>query len=406
MGIFTMKGSPAYEPPELPLASTSRERRMSSVTSQGRRRSSFLPAHSAGRHGSMTVYRQPSLPVITQDQARNASVDMRTSTQITFSGRRVSQAIIPAFARRATLAQAEKDRDPTHMRLGETNRGMPDELSQAFFNARLSIDEAEPEERQALQERIAELREAKGKHKEEEWSARLGWDVGPPKAGRKQSLHHLSHSKAQGKRPDKGRSRKKERHRLKRPQRDLDSQLDTYNAFAQNGQMPLTTSKSAASMGALGADLLNPSTNQSLTSLQDSFNSPAVSNTPGVLDRDFSKQALEVPKAVPVGDGFDALDVMADHIFRIGVQEKKWFRAPKMGSKRNGVPTGVTIRARPGLYRTFPVDYEPMQPFEDAVVRLNPEVSYPLRPQVKEADQQCAIKIDSSVVRNIVRTYM
>ena len=376
MGIFSH--SPAYTPSELPMASTSRERRMSSVTSQGRRRSSFYPAPSAGRQSSLTVNRQPSLPAITADQARNASVDMRTSTQITFSGRRVSQAIIPAFARRATLAQAEKDRNPTHLRLGETDKGMPDELSAAFFNTRLSIDEAEPEERKALQEKIAALRDAKGKGKEDEWSARLGWDMGPPRSGaRKHSIHHLSHSKARGKRPDLGKKekRKSQRHSLKRPQRDLDAQLDTYNAFAQNGQMPLTTSKSTAQMSTI---LSVPSANQSLSSIQDSyaFNSPAISNATGVLDRDFSKQVLDVPKAVPVGDGYDALDVMADHIFRIGVQEKKWFKAPKMGMKRNGNATGVTIRARPGLYRTFPVDYEPMQPFEDAITRLNPEVSY------------------------------
>lgn len=117
------------------------------------------------------------------------------------------------------------------------------------------------------------------------------------------------------------------------------------------------------------------SASQSVESLAASMQmSRALTNTPGALDKDGQFALEPKSKAVPVGDGFDALDVMADHIFRLGVQEKKWFKAPRMGSKRDGVATGVSIRARAGLYRTFPVDFEPMIEFEEAVSRLNPEV--------------------------------
>ncbi|EIW68701.1 hypothetical protein TREMEDRAFT_11927, partial [Tremella mesenterica DSM 1558] len=55
------------------------------------------------------------------------------------------------------------------------------------------------------------------------------------------------------------------------------------------------------------------------------------------------------------------------------------------------VGTGLTIRAKAGLYRTFPVNYEALDEFEEAITRLNPEI---------------AIKIKSEIVSDILATYI
>jgi hypothetical protein len=86
--------------------------------------------------------------------------------------------------------------------------------------------------------------------------------------------------------------------------------------------------------------------------------------------------------AVPVGDGFDALDVMADYLFRYGCEKKKWFERPasRSSAKRRSqsqsrVDTGVCIRAKTGVQRTFPLNTPGLAAFEAAVTALNPEVS-------------------------------
>lgn len=88
------------------------------------------------------------------------------------------------------------------------------------------------------------------------------------------------------------------------------------------------------------------------------------------------------PLAVPVGDGFDALDVMADYLFRYGCEKKKWFEKPtsRSSAKRRSqsqsrVDTGVCIRAKTGIQRAFPLDMPGLAAFETAVTALNPEVS-------------------------------
>lgn len=240
-------------------------------------------------------------------------------------------------------------------------------MHNAFYRGRLSLDEADEEEKLALQERIAQLREEKGKRRADEvsnggWQTKLGWEVGPPK-GKK------------GVRSEKSKSSKSKRHRQKRAHRALDTDLDAYNAYAQNGLAALTRANPTPvpGDGAISIRSFDPS----VVSLQSDFDARSISLAPGTLDGGDLPDFLDDsrPKAVPVGDGFDALDIMADHIFRIGVQKKKWFKPPKMGIKRDGVATGVTIRAKAGLYRTYPVDYEPLLEFEEAITRLNPEVS-------------------------------
>lgn len=237
-------------------------------------------------------------------------------------------------------------------------------MADAFYRSRLSVDEVDSEdEKMALQEKIYQLREAKGKEREQGgvrggWQSKLGWDAAPPKG-----------KKGRNRDPDE-KKRSGRKHRQKRVMRELDSDLDAFNVYSQNGLATLTRSRTDPAISIHGSQ-------PSLVSIQESVHSQVTSLAPGPLDNADSiliAEAESRPKAVPVGDGFDALDIMADHIFRIGVQRKKWFKAPKLGMKRDGVATGVSIRAKTGLYRTYPVDYEPLEEFEDAITRLNPEV--------------------------------
>ena len=151
--------------------------------------------------------------------------------------------------------------------------------------------------------------------------------------------------------------------------RDLDNDLDAFNTYAQNGQAPRRNS---------------------LTSLQPSLTGELEQHAPGLLDG-VELYKSDKARAVLVGDGYDAIDVMADQIFRVGVQKKKWFKPPRLGLAKRDVATGVTIRVKTGLYRTFPVEYEALEPFEKAISRLNPEA---------------AIKIKSRIVSNVMAVYM
>ncbi|WVQ83999.1 hypothetical protein IAT38_006144 [Cryptococcus sp. DSM 104549] len=392
MGLFG-KPKAAYSPPELP-------------THTGHASSSSEQEPAPPRRGSIF----PGLAAIgITEPAKDAPVDpvtrMRTISgqqQTTFLGRRMSQAIVPAWSRKASLAGAKEDVNPVHLRMGESDPRAERAIDSAFYDARLTIDEASDEEdgeegeggederrpqglgRRYEPERsgsdlssarsyIAPRRD-KGKGKAMGWGGeKLGWEAAPPRGAAKMP-----------KRKAAGGAGKKHRHRSKRIMRELDEELDAFNRYAQNGLVPLARSDMPS---------------RDATSLSIA----AMANRPGVLDSDDpylpqTPQQIEALdelddkiRVVPVGDGFDALDVMGDHIFRIGAQKKKWFKAPRMGAKRDKVATGVTIRAKTGLYRTFPVDYEALFPFEEAMAKLNPEV---------------AIKIRSDVVNSIMVSYI
>ena len=237
--------------------------------------------------------------------------------------------------------------------MGET-RGFAedDELRNVFYSSRLSLDMPSDDE-----EKTGTVRKGRGT-----WTSTLGWDSAPPTKGKVIQPE------------DREKMRRKHRH--KRVMRELDCDLDAFNAYAQNGFTPLTRSLNGSirAPGSTAGEL-----------------SASISSFPSILDTDAASFLPDEPRCVLFGDGFDALDIMADHIFRIGVQKKKWFKPPRMGQKRDNVGTGLTLRVKTGLFRTFPVDYDLLDEFEEAMTRLNPEV---------------AIKINSQIVATIMRTYM
>ncbi|KAJ9112303.1 hypothetical protein QFC19_000722 [Naganishia cerealis] len=101
--------------------------------------------------------------------------------------------------------------------------------------------------------------------------------------------------------------------------------------------------------------------------------------------------------AVPVGDGYDALDVMADYLFRFGCEQKKWFQRPPVTAKEKRrtysskhVATGVCIRAKTGIQRVYPANLPGLAAFETAVTALNPEVAFKVKsPIVKTVMSTC-----------------
>ncbi|WWC87221.1 uncharacterized protein L201_002109 [Kwoniella dendrophila CBS 6074] len=367
MGIFG-KPKPAFSPPELPTHDSPPLRAT-------QRRSSLFPSlASIGLNEP-----PPDAPIDPVTRGRTFSGE----SQGGINGRRLSQAIVPAWHRTASLAIARRDTNPVNLRLGETSANT-EGMNKAFYKSKLSIDDASSDEEAYNSDegfapsRLSVTRKNKGKGKARAGSEALpGWEAAPPMKSR---IKKSSKSK------DK---KSKSKHRSKRVMRRLDENLDAYNAYAQNGLIPLTRSANATkedtlninpppmSIGGIGMTI--PEEDESM------LKSAGQTMSLGTGAQD------ENPRAVLVGDGFDALDVMADHIFRIGVQRKKWFKAPRMGVRRNDAATGVTLRARTGLYRTFPVDYEALKPFEEAITKLNPEV---------------AIKIRSDIVTTIFGTYI
>lgn len=237
-------------------------------------------------------------------------------------------------------------------------------MSDHFFKSKLTLDNSDDEEFGEKQETVLEL---KGKGRAG-WSDKLGWDAAPPK-GRKRGTRVVDDRK---------------RHRNRRVVRELDNDLDAFNSFTRNGQTPISRS-GTPSRNHSRSNSIN-SRDPSVHSVSDILNQPIEQHAPGPLD-----SASDRPRAVLVGDGFDAVDVMADQIFRIGVQKKKWFKPPRMGDKRDRVATGVSIRVKTGLYRTFPVGYDALDEFEEAMTRLNPEVG---------------IKIKSRIVHSVMDSFM
>ena len=290
--------------------------------------------------------------------------------QTTFLGRKVSNTIVSAVDRKRSLAIAETDRNPEHLRMGESRAS----VGRDVFNATLDLDASSDEEVEERVEMEAQMRRmesrrqlmADQKREQGDWTWAFGWQQ--PKTDKLLRRDQLR------------RERQKRRHRSKRPMRELDVNLDAFNEFAQNSIHKSRTAQSGL--------------NASAELLPSLFDNPGiVAVKPTVIDDSnlYLPNEDNRPRAVPVGDGFDALDVMADHIFRIGCHKKKWFKAPRLGAPNGHIGTGLTIRAKVGLYRTFPVGFAALDEFESAVCRLNPEI---------------ALKIKSDVVRSVMSAYM
>ncbi|KAE8540333.1 hypothetical protein D1P53_003278 [Cryptococcus gattii VGV] len=288
--------------------------------------------------------------------------------QTTALDRKLSQAFVPAWSNKANYPAPTYDKEGRRVSDGVKNRVEEDLISEVFYDTRLTIDEPGDED---AQEGLSRTEDGLEKEKRKYF----GWNEAP--------ICELSEADRRDRKKYRNKNcgndltvghRPRDRHRSKRAMREFDKDLDAFNKYAQNCLVPLTGSRYVD-----GLRPCNVSTGSGMKGLNilDSIHLRILN--PSSDDR----------LTVPVGDGFDALDVMGDHIFRIGTQKKKWFKTPTMGN--SNVATGVSIRAKTGLYRSFPVHLDRLQPFEDAMAQLNPEVG---------------VKIQSDIVRCIMTAYV
>lgn len=354
MGIFSRrKAVPAFAPPELPMAT--------------------VP-------GQSTADRRPTLSSLDGEPA------YIPPPQVTFLGRRVSQAVPnspyghPQTSHGQTTT-SNSSLNPSFPRFGETDLEGHDLTMANIFNLPLTVDLADSDEEVLEAMPMSAVAAGKQPYKME---AKLGWFEAPEDEagtaakrkgkGKKKSRYTTKSSDPSSSKRD----HKKRRHRHSRPTEEHVQAI----GFESDEEEPSYQRRLGKSLTPVAGS------STSINSLSQSPETHATSvldvNATDLMLRDGGK------RAVPVGDGFDALDVMADHIFRLGVTKKKWFKPPRL-DKDNTFATGVSIRAKTGLYRTFPVGVPALNSFAEAITRLNPEI---------------AIKIKCSVVTTVMNTYI
>lgn len=155
MGLSKRKAKPTFLPPKVPLNNV----RKQSVAAE--------------KPGSVLDRMRASVAV--EPPADPATALTHGATQTSSLGGRFSQTLVPAFARKASLASVERDRDPRHLRLGESLQyeGADGEKMSNAFGAALQYDDATDDE---TEEKLEEHRRAKGKGKgKAECQSGLGW---------------------------------------------------------------------------------------------------------------------------------------------------------------------------------------------------------------------------------------
>lgn len=275
--------------------------------------------------------------------------------QITTSGRNRSQNVVPAWSKKASFLASIDHENGRRVSDGGAGRVDEDVIHMAFHDSMLIIDE--PSDREIGNgEPQASDKPIKGENRVFSCNQASSSKEFTDRDSRDLQSGGSGHNSRPSLRSDR---EYRYRQPARRAMREFDNNLDAFNKYAQNGFLPLANSGHI--------DPLRPHGNTIYSgSIGD------LHEFDPIHSRYFDALSNDRPM-VPVGDGFDALDVMGDHIFRIGAQKKKWFKAPGLGD--SSVATGVTIRARMGLYRSFPVNFDKLQPFETAMAQLNPEVS-------------------------------
>ncbi len=97
----------------------------------------------------------------------------------------------------------------------------------------------------------------------------------------------------------------------------------------------------------------------------------------------------------PASINNDALDIIAEGIFRSGWSQHDWFVLPEIEpedwTEGSEIITGVAIRSQSGSIRSFPSGHPGFQRFEDAVAKMSVKV---------------AIKMCSTAIESAIRRYM
>ncbi|KAJ9112326.1 hypothetical protein QFC19_000746 [Naganishia cerealis] len=269
-------------------------------------------------------------------------------------GRRLSQALIPTLPR-APLPLATETSYDNEKTDNYAGRAFDDVFKlELEADVLASDEEIEPEE-----QRIETLDNdypgwpSAVEEEDTEQERRHGRKHG---SGRKKSSRHRNHQSS------RSRSRSKRLSRESYAESDLTLEGDSTISM---GAVP-----TSSPFGRLSTEYQDD--------LSDDEDEPAMHTSIRLLP----SAPISPSIAVPVGDGYDALDVMADYLFRFGCEQKKWFQRPPVTAKEKRrtysskhVATGVCIRAKTGIQRVYPANLPGLAAFETAVTALNPEVS-------------------------------
>lgn len=263
-------------------------------------------------------------------------------------GRRLSQALLPTLPK-APVSFA------TETVWNENREYVPSGPTfDSVFRLTVEADELASDEEVNTEHQIVEERDDRTKR----WSAIVEQDEREHKRRGGRNRHKQRSSSQR----DRSRSRSK-----RRRTQDVELAVDLEVATLSG----LTGVPTSSPFGRLAAANLTTGSDDEEVTIDHTLN-----RTLSALPQ----ETIEQSRAVPVGDGFDALDVMADYLFRFGCEKKKWFKKPPVTARarqRTGshVTTGVCIRAKTGVQRTYPLNLPGLLPFEMAVTALNPEVS-------------------------------
>ncbi|KAJ9105391.1 hypothetical protein QFC21_001761 [Naganishia friedmannii] len=280
-------------------------------------------------------------------------------------GRKLSQAFIPTLAKAPRPSVAETFNN-------EKADNYPGRNFDAVFRLELEADVlASDEEIETEEQNIDTVHED---HRG--WSSALEEDT---------EAQERRHGRRQASRRKKSSRHTKHQSSRSRSRSNGESLADYDHTLDVNRTITLAGVPSSSPFGRLS------------TKYQDELSDDDDKSVIRVSDRPLSGTQTTQSIAVPVGDGYDALDVMADYLFRFGCEKKKWFRRPPitaMEKRRYNsskhVTTGVCIRAKTGVQRAYPSNTPGLAAFETAVTALNPEVAFKVKsPIVKTVMSTC-----------------
>ncbi|KAJ9116614.1 hypothetical protein QFC20_000547 [Naganishia adeliensis] len=301
-------------------------------------------------------------PGVTDVDAGAHQTTQGTRSSLSF-GRRLSQALLPTLPKAPVLFATETvwNENREYVPSGPT--------FDSVFRLTVEADELASDEEVNTEHQIVEERDDRTKR----WSAIVEQDEREHKRRGGRNRHKQRSSSQR----DRSRSRSK-----RRRTQDVELAVDLEVATLSD----LTGVPTSSPFGRLAAANLTTGIDDEEVTIDHTLN-----RTLSALPQ----ETIEQSRAVPVGDGFDALDVMADYLFRFGCEKKKWFKKPPVTARarqRTGshVTTGVCIRAKTGVQRTYPLNLPGLLPFEMAVTALNPEVAFKIRsPIVKTIMATC-----------------
>lgn len=107
----------------------------------------------------------------------------------------------------------------------------------------------------------------------------------------------------------------------------------------------------------------------------------------------------------------DALEMMADDIYRYGSDWRQWFVPPSPENYLDNVNTGVAIRSKTGKQILYPYECPGLEDFGYAITELNTAVSFSIFLDTKRASdraslRQVALKISSPIIRTILADFV